>query len=67
MGAVEEMRRWPPLSANDVELVVPVTARPVGEIVATVDLPTPNRILELPAALNVPIYRLVALLDSIIA
>ena len=51
-----------------VELVVPVTARPVEEIVATVDLLTPNRILELPAALlNVPIYRLVASADSIIA
>jgi len=38
VGAVEEMMRWPPLSANDVELVVPVTARPV-EVAAAIEFP----------------------------
>jgi len=38
VGAVEEIMRWPPLSANDVELVVPVTARPVEENVDTIVL-----------------------------
>jgi len=37
VGAVEEIMRWPPLSANAVELVVPVTATPAEVNEATVD------------------------------